>query len=133
MLSQLLLSLIAFAPPAGDVPVSVTAEIVDPCHAEPGTIQISLRFIPKRELKTDYKLRIGLDLWSGEVLKEDLSFDSPTSTWERGKAMKLIYERAIPPELNATLEEDIVVLLGFLDPETGEVEGPRGLPSGSDG
>ena len=133
MLSQLLLSLIAFAPPAGDVPVSVTAEIVDPCHAEPGTIQISLRFIPKRELKTDYKLRIGLDLWSGEVLKEDLSFDSLTSTWERGEAVKLMYERAIPPELNATLEEDIVVLLGFLDPETGEVEGPRGLPSGSDG
>ena len=133
MLSLLTLCLLAAASPAGDVPVTVTAEVVDPCHAEPGTVQISLRFIPRRELKTDYKLRVGLDLWSDEILTEDVVFDPPTSTWQRGEAVRIIYERAIPPELNATLQEDIVVLIGFLDPATGEVEGPRGLPSGSDG
>ena len=31
------------------------------------------------------------------------------------------------------LHEDLVVLVGFRDPESGQVQGPRGRPSGSDG
>ena len=132
LLTAISLSL-SLATSAGEVPVSVTAEVVDPCHAEPGVVQVTFHFVPTRDIETDYELRVGLDLLKDSILTEDVPLTPPTSTWKRGQVVHLSYERTLPAERTADLEEDIVVLAGFRNPETGLVEGPRDLPTGSDG
>jgi len=129
-----LLSLaLSVSPTNEDIPVSIVAEVQDPCQATPGIVQVDIQIIPARDLKVDYELRIGLDLLKDAILKEDVPLDPPTSTWKRGEIIHLRYERALPEESTLDLEEDLVVLAGFRDPKTGEVHGPRGLPTGSDG
>jgi hypothetical protein len=132
VISTLLCALCAGSP-AGDVPILVSAETANPCTFEAGTLRVNLRFLPKSDIDTDYQLRVGLDLGSDTILTEDITLDPPTSTWRRGEPIRLTYERTLPPELTTQLEEDLVLLVGFLDPATGDVHGPRGLPYGSDG
>ena len=129
-----LLSLTPLAGPGlGDIPVAITAEVTSPCAATPGVVQVQIQIIPRRDLSVDYELRVGIDLLSEEVLVEDLPLTPPSSTWERGQVIRLSYERTLPEGRTLNLEEDVVVLAGFRDPTTGAVEGPRGLPAGSDG
>ena len=134
---QLLPALLSLASlgalPSEDVPVAISAEVASPCQATPGVVEVQIQIIPRRDLSVDYELRIGIDLLSDAILIEDVPLDPPSSTWERGQIVRLSYQRVLPEERAQNLEEDIVVLAGFRDPETGEVSGPRGLPTGSDG
>ncbi|MCH2107117.1 MAG: hypothetical protein MK291_10795, partial [Planctomycetes bacterium] len=134
---QLLPALLSLASlgalPSEDVPVAISAEVASPCQATPGVVEVQIQIIPRRDLSVDYELRVGIDLLSDAILIEDVPLDPPSSTWERGQIVRLSYQRVLPEERAQNLEEDIVVLAGFRDPETGEVSGPRGLPTGSDG